>query len=407
VGRLRHEAGQTVILVAILLPLFLGLGALAVDVGYWYVVKKTAQDAADAAALAAARELPDSCDEAESVGHDYGVQNMPSATAVDVTTPCEDAAVAPDSVKVAVTAHADTFFGRLFGFVDVTVTERAVAERLDRPGNLAIFVHDEPECVDGHGLEFEAKNTSVNGMIHSNSRFRIGKGPFWAADGTISRNNCASSVEPGVVSAFGNGSPPDTLPRDVFQTLAWPAWFTPADFGWFSYCTYRGTTIEVTAQEVRITGPDRLIVHDGTLPSGTYCATDSFVLSGDGVHGAITALAPSIIVSANATQLRPYSGTKVLFFALANADFNPENDGSLESGGNPDCQPDPGADMWLHGAGNRWSGAVFSPCGRVLVNLTGPQSLQGVILAQRVRVEGDGFDMLGKSDFQVQTALVE
>ena len=49
-SRLRQEAGQTVVLVAVLLPLFLGLGAIAVDVGYWYVVKKTAQDAADAAA---------------------------------------------------------------------------------------------------------------------------------------------------------------------------------------------------------------------------------------------------------------------------------------------------------------------------------------------------------------------
>jgi hypothetical protein len=407
VGRLRHEAGQTVVLFAIMLPLFLGLGAIAVDVGYWYVVKKTAQDAADAAALAAARELPGGCDEAEAVGHDYGVQNMPSATTIDVTTPCEDTAIGPDSVEVAVTAQAETFFGRLFGLMDVTVTQRAVAQRLDRPGNLAIFVHDEPECVDGHGLEFEGKNTNVNGMIHSNSRFRISDGPFWAADGTISRNNCTSSIEQGVVSAFGNGDPPGREPRDVFQTLNWPAWFTPADFGWFSYCTYKGTNIEVTAQEVRITGPDQVVVHDGTLPSGTYCATESFVLTGDGVRGSITVLAPSIIVSANDTQLRPYSGAKMLFFALANADFNPDNDGSLSGGGNPDCQPDSGADMWLDGAGNRWSGVVFSPCGRVVVNLTGPQSLEGSMVAQRVRVDGDGFDMIGKSDFQVQTALVE
>ena len=66
-GRLRHEAGQTVVLVAVLLPLFLGLGALAVDIGYWYVVKKTAQDAADAAALAAARELPSDCHDGPNV----------------------------------------------------------------------------------------------------------------------------------------------------------------------------------------------------------------------------------------------------------------------------------------------------------------------------------------------------
>ncbi len=193
----------------------------------------------------------------------------------------------------------------------------------------------------------------------------------------------------------------------MFETLAWPVWFTPGDLGWFSYCTYSGTTIEITAQEVVITGPDHVIAHDGTAPSGTYCATDSFALTGDGVRGAITVLAPNIAVSADDTHLWPYSGTKVLFFALANADFNSENDGSLDSGGNPDCQPDPGGDMWLDGADNRWSGIVFSPCGRVVVNLTGPHSLDGVIVANRVRIDADGFDMIGKSDFQVQTALVE
>ena len=31
-SRLRHEAGQTVVLIAVLLPLFLGLGAIAVDI---------------------------------------------------------------------------------------------------------------------------------------------------------------------------------------------------------------------------------------------------------------------------------------------------------------------------------------------------------------------------------------
>jgi hypothetical protein len=41
------------------------------------------------------------------------------------------------------------------------------------------------------------------------------------------------------------------------------------------------------------------------------------------------------------------------------------------------------------------------------VSLAGPRSLDGVIVANQVRVDADGFDMAGKSDFQVQTALVE
>ncbi len=86
VGRLRHEAGQTVVLFALLLPLFLGLGALAVDVGYWYVVKKEAQDAADAAALAAARELPNR-DAAVATAITYVRANMPDAPTPSVEFP--------------------------------------------------------------------------------------------------------------------------------------------------------------------------------------------------------------------------------------------------------------------------------------------------------------------------------
>ena len=92
-SRLRHEAGQTVVLVAVLLPLFLGLGAIAVDIGYWYVVKKTAQDAADAAALAAARELPNAT-VAIPTGEDYVHRNMPDAVAT-VSTPYAEPIAGP------------------------------------------------------------------------------------------------------------------------------------------------------------------------------------------------------------------------------------------------------------------------------------------------------------------------
>jgi hypothetical protein len=184
-------------------------------------------------------------------------------------------------------------------------------------------------------------------------------------------------------------------------------WYTPADFGWFSSCTFKGTTIEVTAQEVVMKGPDQVVAHNGTLPTGTYCATESFVLTGDGVRGAITALAPSITVDASDTELRASSGTRVLFFAIPNNDVSPTNDGALSGGGNPTCQPDPAADLTLNGEGHRWRGVVFSPCGRVVVNISGAQALVGAIVARQVRVDADGFDMIGESDFEVQTALVE
>jgi Flp pilus assembly protein TadG len=50
----RHESGQVVVLFAMLLPVFLGIGAVVLDIGNWYVHKRHLQTQVDAAALAAA-----------------------------------------------------------------------------------------------------------------------------------------------------------------------------------------------------------------------------------------------------------------------------------------------------------------------------------------------------------------
>ncbi len=56
--RKRHgESGQTMIMVAILLPVMLGVSGLALDVGSLYSHKRRMQTAADAAALAGALEV--------------------------------------------------------------------------------------------------------------------------------------------------------------------------------------------------------------------------------------------------------------------------------------------------------------------------------------------------------------
>jgi len=51
--KVKNQAGATAIIVAITLPMLIGFGALAVDVGYMYVNKNELQNVADAAALAA------------------------------------------------------------------------------------------------------------------------------------------------------------------------------------------------------------------------------------------------------------------------------------------------------------------------------------------------------------------
>ena len=69
------EAGYIAVLVALCLPLFIGLCALAIDVAMWYVDGAKAQKAADAAALAGAVYLPSQTQTARAVALDLVGRN--------------------------------------------------------------------------------------------------------------------------------------------------------------------------------------------------------------------------------------------------------------------------------------------------------------------------------------------
>jgi hypothetical protein len=424
-SRLRHEAGQTVVLFAVLLPLFLGLGAIAVDVGYWYVVKKTAQDAADAAALAAAAELPSCADSgcpAYEVAKKYVEDNMPEAGWSIEYPYVSDGPVAgvpsggipdPSKIEVTVTHPAGTLFGRAFGFFGVSVSRRAVAERLGGIENLAIFSHS-TECDDMSPLDFAAPDVYVNGLVHANGQFRVSRGPFWAAEGTHYKLNCPSSIDSLATSQFGEAMPPPPGTAcagspcrepndDVYQP--WPVWFTPAQFGYPSGCRYSGNVIIVTSSAVVVDGvPDP---YAGAVPTGIYCAQESVSLNGNGLTGTISVLAPQIAANGDDQRLTPFSGN-VLFFAAPNTDADPTNDGSLANdGADISCDGDPA--ITLGGARNGWTGFVFNPCGIVAVGTgdasAAAPSLTGAILADRVEMSGSRFYMNGAAGLVLPSHL--
>jgi Putative Flp pilus-assembly TadE/G-like len=72
------EEGQVAIVVALMLTVMLGLGALVVDVGLNWTARTQLQSAADAAALAGAAELPGQPDEALAKATEYMLDNVPN-----------------------------------------------------------------------------------------------------------------------------------------------------------------------------------------------------------------------------------------------------------------------------------------------------------------------------------------
>jgi Flp pilus assembly protein TadG len=172
-----NEKGAVAIVVALLLTVFIGVAALAVDVGYMMVAKNELQNVADAAALAATRRLgaiyepmvPSAvttyiCAGADETAvklaatqvalsnkvagsnavidsADVEIGNWTGATKTFVATPNQ-----PDAVRVTAkrvgTSGIGTFFATFFGRDKVPVWAEAVAalsgESTSGPGGLPI-----------------------------------------------------------------------------------------------------------------------------------------------------------------------------------------------------------------------------------------------------------------------------
>ena len=161
--KVKNQAGATAIIVAIVLPMLIGFGALAVDVGYMCVTKNDLQNVADAAALAGASFLgskyetltydeqqdyefsrSDIVDVVQQVaGKNQAAQMNISINDADVTIgiwdetnplpPLAAPIVVPDAVRVIARRDGSangpifTFFARIFNIATVNIVADATA----------------------------------------------------------------------------------------------------------------------------------------------------------------------------------------------------------------------------------------------------------------------------------------
>jgi Putative Flp pilus-assembly TadE/G-like len=407
------ERGAVTVLFAIMVPLLLlPIGAIAVDVGFWYFNAKRAQTTADAAALAGAAQIPNTA-VVEALAGEYVVRNMSGATHQVEYPYVPDSGPnvgvpQVDEVEVFVNHPAPTFFGRIFGVFGVSSTRRAVAEKFEIPGNLAIFSYQHPLCGDGWGLLFNGDNMQINGLVHSNAAFQINGHDFWAADGTVQRNNCVPDLDDPPTSQFGD-DPMATEPRDLFDPphQVWPLWHTPAEFGWLDHCDYWGQKITINPTELKIENPNSTQpTVGGLIPTGTYCATESLQISGDGLHGTFSAVAREITVSGTGHDFTHYAN-RTLFFAVPNWNLLPGDDGTAPFFTDVNCQND--KEMHLNAHEYHWSGTIFSPCTKIVINGDNLSTLEGTIVGYQVTVNGAEFNMLGKSEVPavIELNLVE
>lgn len=120
----RSERGQATVLTVIFLTALIGAAALVLDVGSWLREQRASQSTADAAALAAAQELPDSPSAAGVLASSYVAKNGGGSELVTFSS----TAAANDTVTVAVEREAPGVFAKLFSVDSVTVGARATAQ---------------------------------------------------------------------------------------------------------------------------------------------------------------------------------------------------------------------------------------------------------------------------------------
>jgi hypothetical protein len=448
----QDESGSILVFFAVLLTLFLFVGAIAIDIGYWWANAKKAQIAADACALAAAQSIPEidptspppgvtDLLQGECVitagGPDYVLANIPPQdgvseplrTGTKVVYPYK---TDPSLVEATVYMKVGTFFGRVIGLGGIKIERRAVAERLEGEGEYAIYSHS-PKCPEdpdpnlkGESLRFNGANHSIDGRVHSNGQFLINNGgaePFWARVGT--NVFCGEKIDPEDSARFFGPSyaeSEETEPRPVDEYNPdgildyenWPEWWTPDELGWLSGCTVSGSLIEIDDSVIKVNGSQYGPPHGGVIPTGTYCSTGLFKIGGNNLRGNITVLANEINVgNGNNNHFAPVTGSPgdLIFFVVPNTNLVTTDDGGPDGRGTLVCSTDATEKKLelFNGNNSTWKGKVFNPCGLIQVDGNSSSTMEGAIYGYQVHINGNGFNMVGRGGnlLTKDTALVE
>ena len=128
-SRLGGQDGQVLVLAAVGMMAICGIAGFAIDVGSWYQTQQKQQAIADAAALAAAADLPANTSQATTDAQAYAAKNGGSVSTINFSTKY----MADDTITVTAQTTAPSYFLKVIGIHSATVTATAVA-RADNLG---------------------------------------------------------------------------------------------------------------------------------------------------------------------------------------------------------------------------------------------------------------------------------
>jgi hypothetical protein len=158
--RFENQRGQSMVLTLVFLTVLMAMATAVLDVGSWYRTHRHTQATADAAALAAAQELPDFPADAITMGVDYGDRNGGAVKAEDIDL--SNSFVADDTVKVTARKVAPGFLSRLFG-IDSLMTRATATARVGAMGKA--------KWAAPIGVDYRHTMLGCNAALECNPRF--------------------------------------------------------------------------------------------------------------------------------------------------------------------------------------------------------------------------------------------
>ena len=297
----KTEAGQIVVLTAVLLPLLLGMGAMALDLTYLDAQRQASQLAADAAAQSGAIALANgslaSAVKADAINYaaQNGFNSGNSAVTVNIPpkSPPASGTYPSGAVQVVISLNLNPILAGALGITGLTSSVQAVAvtsSSMEGPGGLWVLDKTAPDALQVKGTAC----VDVAGTIYvdSSSSSAIGQNGVGCGNGA----GIESSIAIADVGGYSSGCCSPT-PSQISQQFSDPLaavplpyyssgkWYT-GDGTQLSSQTQSGTTLNpgvysggISANGGNLTLNPGVYVMDG----GGFTLKGNATLSGNGV----------------------------------------------------------------------------------------------------------------------------
>ena len=350
--RRRAERGAVAVAVAILLPVIVGIAGLVIDVGSWYSTQAQLQNAADAAALAGAQDLPNNSSSANAAAQTLAADNVSGATVTPVTPYNGNSS----EIQVTVSKRGSVLFASIFGISGPTITASAVAQSVQTQGTGG-FIYAGSTACNAISIISSGKVTATS--LWSNGGITAtGQGITVTGQVDVGTSSCpfpGTLTPPGATSVSTYTGWPVPLPTSAQGNLP-------------SSCS---------SASISITGPSWL----SSNPPGIYCTTGTISITNSG----------SMTFNGYEFVSESTSATAISVTTSGNTTFNGYCPSSCSAGGTPQTlfYATAGGVSFANSGSGTFTGDIFAPNGPVNLTVSGGTDV-GFIEASTVALTSSG-----------------